>query len=381
MVALAAALTAACNRGTGGGSGGSGGTDVAAKVNGKDILLKEVDQLISQQVGPQAKISPLERATARLQVLDELIQQEVMYQRAQKENLLPNEEEVTQAINAKKREANMTQEEYQNMLKESGQTEETLREIARKQIAIQKLLEKTVSNISISNNEVESFYGNNKERFVSPRGVALSAIFVDPSDSAGQYPDDARNELEAKTKIDNVHAQLRGGADFATVARQRSEDPSIVRSGDFGFWDEPKLKQAGLPQDVVNGLFNSMKPGDITGPIRLEDGRYVILKLTDKRVQPENLTLDSPGVRDQIKQALVSERQRILGTALREVAMNEAKVENYLAQNMLKDPSMLGGLEPASPEGAASPAAGTATPAASPAATASPAGAASPGAK
>jgi parvulin-like peptidyl-prolyl isomerase len=356
---------------------GTANTSAAATVNGKTITLSEVDTIITQQAGDQLKnMSPLEMATARIQALDGLIQQEVLFQRAEKENLLPKDEEITQAINAKKQEMTLTEEEYQKMLKESGQTEDQLRTVARKQLAIQKLLEKTVSNVTVRDNEVESFYNANKDRFVSPRGVAISAIFSDPRDGAGQYQDDAKSELEAKTKIDSIYQQLRNGADFAEVARRRSEDQTLLRSGDMGFWDEARLRQAGVPQEVVASLFGSMQPGDITNPLRLEDSRFVIIKLTDRRLQSEPQTLETPGVRDQIKKALVNERQRVLGEALRVVAMNEAKIENYLAQNMLKDPSTLGGLQPITP-----PAGGTtSTPASTPAAAASPAGAASPAA-
>ena len=376
-------MLAACNRGSGTTTDGKDNSS-AATVNGKNISLSEVDTLIAQQAaGQQVNMSPLERATARLQVLDSLIQQEVLFQRADKEKLLPSEDEVTQAINSKKREANMSEEDYQKMLKDSGQTEPQLREVARKQLSIQKLLEKTVSNVTVRDNEVEAFYNTNKDRFVSPRGVALSAIFADALDGAGQFPDDAKSDLEAKTKIDTIYTQLRGGADFATVARQRSEDQSLLRGGDYGFWDEARLKQAGLPAELVSNLFGSMRPGDLTAPIRLDDGRYVLLKLTDRRLQNEPQTLETPGVRDQIKKALVDERQKVLGAAMRVVAINEAKIENHLAQSMLKDPSMLGGMQPVSPGTASTTPAAAATPAstpatsataAAPAATASPQG-------
>jgi len=362
---------------SGGGATGGGSADMAATVNGKNITLGEVDAIISQQAPDQSKnLSPLDRATARLQVLDGMIQQEVLFQRAEKENLLPKDEEVTQAITSKKQEMRLTEEEYQKMLKEGGQTEEQLRETARKQLAIENLLKKTVANVTVRDVEVESFYNANKERFVSPRGVAISAIFSDPRDTGGQLADDARSDLEAKTKIDNVYQQLRSGADFADVARSRSEDASLARSGDMGFWDEARLRQAGIPQEVVAGLFGAMQVGNYTNPVRLEDGRYVIIKLTDRRLQDQPQTLETPGVRDQIKQALINERQRVLGEALKVVAMNEARVENHLAQSLLKDPSMLGGTQPVAPGGGSTPAA---SPAASPAATA-PAAAASPAA-
>ena len=370
------ALSAACK--SGGTSSGTPDSAVAATVNGQNIMLSEVDRVISQQTNNQQdKMMPLELATARLQVLDGLIQQEVLFQRADKDKLLPTDDEITQAINTQKQQANLTEEEYQKMLRESGQTEQQLRETARKQLAIQKLVEKTVSGVTVKDSEVESFFNSNKERFVSPRGVAISAIFTDPRDSAGRYQDDAKSELDAKAKIDGIYQQLRTGADFADVARRRSEDDTLVRGGDMGFWDEARLKQAGIPQEIVAALFGTMQPGQSTPPTLLGDGRYVILKLTDRRLQAEPRTLESPGVRDDIKKALVDERKRILGEALRVVAVNEAKVENFLAQSMIKDPSTLGGLQPATPAGGgASAPAATATPAAA-ATAASPAAGAS----
>jgi hypothetical protein len=80
-------------------SNGGGGIDpveAAATVNGKTIKMEEVERVIKQQgQGQEANISPLELAQARLQVLEGLIQQEVMYQKAEKEGTVPKDEEVT----------------------------------------------------------------------------------------------------------------------------------------------------------------------------------------------------------------------------------------------------------------------------------------------
>jgi hypothetical protein len=123
-----------------------------------------------------------------------------------------------------------------------------------------------------------------------------------------------------------------------------------------------------------------MQAGDRTEPIRFNSGKWYVFKLEEKRLQTENLTLESPGVRQQITQALIKQRSDILNAALVEVAMNEAKIVNNLAGTMLNNPSNLG-LRPAAPGAVASPAASTATtnpPATAPATTSSPAAAASP---
>jgi parvulin-like peptidyl-prolyl isomerase len=369
LIAILAIMSAACGNS---GAAGSGG-DVAASVNGKNILLSEVDIVLNQQAnGQQANMSQLELATARMQVLDGLIQQEVLFQRAEKEKLLPTEDEVTTAINSKKQQNGMTEEEYQKFLKTSGQTEQAVREAARKTLAVQKLLEKVSGQIKISDKEVQDFFENNRQRYVASRGVGLAAIVVDPADNG--LSDDAKGEAEAKLKIDGVYTRLKNGADFATVAREKSEDPNTnVRGGDIGFATEEQLKQNGFPQETISQMFGSMQNGDITNPVHFPTGQWYIFKLTDKRLQSENLTLDNPQVSKDIKDALLKQRNDVLSAALLQVAMNDSKVVNVLAAKMLESPQNFGTMRPAG-----SPAGSPASSTASQPATASPNGSAAP---
>ena len=349
---------------------------VAATVNGHSILLKEVERGVTQQTGgKQSELTPLELAQARLQVLSNLIQHEVLFQRAEREKLLPTEDEIDGAINTQKQQSGMTSEDFEKSLKEQNMSQDTLREEARKSLAISKLQDKYNSKISISDKEVEDFYNNNRQQFVNARGVALAMIMVDPADNSAQgIVNDAKNETEAKLKIDSIYQQLQGKADFATVARAKSEDiNTLARGGDIGFASEEDLKTNGFPPELVSSFFGSMQVGDYTQPVRFNSGKWYIFKLADKRLQTENLTLESQGVRQKIAQGLTDQRKQILNAALLEVAINEAKIVNNLAANMLNNPSNLG-LRPAAPgsQPAASPAA-TASQQSSPATVSSPA--------
>ncbi|HYU98756.1 MAG TPA: SurA N-terminal domain-containing protein [Pyrinomonadaceae bacterium] len=361
-------------------SGGADSKDntVAATVNGKNILLKEVEQGVSTQSGgKQAQLSQLELAQARLQVLGGLIQQEVLFQRAEREKMLPTEDEITANINQQKLQSGMTDDDLQKSLASQKMTMESYRELTRKNIAIQKLQEKYNSKITVSDKEVEDFYNGNRERFVSARGVALAMIMADPADNSSQgiTRNDAKSDAEAKLKIDNINQQLKGNADFATVARAQSEDPnSVPRGGDIGFATEDDLKQNGFPADLITKFF-SMQAGDKTEPVRFANGKWYIFKLEEKRLQTENLTLESPGVRQQITQALTKQRSDILNGALLEVSMNESKIVNNMAGTMLNNPSNLG-LRPASTGTVGTPPASTATPQSAAPTTASPAAAA-----
>jgi peptidyl-prolyl cis-trans isomerase SurA len=363
-------------------SGGAGTKDnnVAATVNGRNILLSEVERAISQQMrGNPTPLNQLQMATARLQVLDTLIQREVMFQRAEREKVLPTDAQIDGAIASQRQQSGLTSEEFDKRLKEQNMSIESLREQARKDLAIAALQDKYNGKIEISDREVEEYYNTNREVFKTERGVALAMIAVDPTDnSATGIKDDAKNEADAKLKIDTIYQQLQGGADFATVARARSEDiNTLQRGGDIGFATEDDLRQNNFPAELISNLFGSMQVGDYTQPVSFTN-RWYIFKLAEKRLTSENLTLESPGVRQQITQALTNQRKQLLNAALMEVAVNEARIVNNLASQMLNNPGNLG-LRPAAEGAAASPQtttpAQTPTPqpsATSPAATSSP---------
>jgi parvulin-like peptidyl-prolyl isomerase len=336
-------------------SGGAEGKDnlVAATVNGRNIMLQEVEREVSQQAGGNpAALSQLQLAQARLTVLDGLIKREVLFQRAEREKVMPTEAQIDGAIAQQREQTGATQEDFEKSLRAQNMSMETLREEARKNLAINALQDKYSGKITISDREVEDFYNTNRQQFKNERGVALAMIMVDPVDNSGTgIKDDAKNEADAKLKIDNIYQQLQGKTDFATVARARSEDINSLRAGgDIGFATEDALRENGFPPELISSFFGSMQVGDYTQPTNFR-GKWYIFKLADRRLQTENLTLESPGVRQQITQALTNQRKQILNAALLEVAINEARITNNLATNMLNNPGNLG-LRPAG-EGAA----------------------------
>ena len=356
-------------------SGGSEAKDnqVAATVNGRNIMLKEVERAVSQQAGGNASsLNQLQMAQARLQVLSNLVQREVLFQRAEREKLLPTEAQIDGAIATQKQNSGMTAEDFDKSLKAQNMSMESLREEARKDLAIAALQDKYNGKIDISDREVEEYYANNRTQFVKARGVALSMIMVDPADnSADGIKDDAKGDTDAKAKIDNIYAQLQGKADFATVARAKSEDINSLRGGgDIGFATEQDLKNNNFPADLVSNLFGTMQVGDYTQPTRFASGKWYIFKLAEKQLASENLTLESAGVRQQITQGLTNQHKQVLNAALLETAMNDAKIVNHLATEMLNNPGNLG-LRPAAANAttgsqptqasAASPAASTST--------------------
>jgi peptidyl-prolyl cis-trans isomerase SurA len=362
-------------------SGGSEArqNEVAATVNGRNIMSSEIERTLNRQTGgKQSSLNQLQLAQARLQILSNLIQREVLFQRAEREKVLPTDAQIEGAIATQRQQSGMTSEDFEKSLAAENLNMEILRAEARKDLSISALQDKYAGQIKVSDREVEDYYLANRQQFVNQRGVELAMIMVDPEDNSSQgITDDAKNETDAKLKIDNVYQQLQGKADFATVARAKSEDFNTVRQGgDIGFATEEDLKGNSFPPELISSLFGPMQVGDYTQPTRFSSGKWYIFKLAAKRLQTENLTLESPGVRQQITQGLTNQRKQILNAALMETAMNEARIVNNLATNMLNNPSNLG-LRPAGTSGgqpapaAESPAA-TQQPASSPAAASSP---------
>ena len=187
---------------------------------------------------------------------------------------------------------------------------------------------------------------------MNARGVGLAMIMVDPADNSqqGMAGDDAKNDTDAKTKIDDIYQQLKSGADFATVARAKSEDAnSLLKGGDIGFATEdgsenrPDSRRTWWAIVWLDANWQIHRSGNWF-PV----GKWYIFKLQEKRWQTENLTLESQGVRQQITRGVDNQRKEILNAALLEVAMSEAKIVNNLAANMLSNPA-ISGLRPASP--------------------------------
>ena len=374
VAGIVAAVSTACSQ-----SSTTPESTVAATVNGKKIMLQEVERIIHQQSqGKESLLSAHDLAQARLTVLDQLIQREVLFQRAEQEKLMPTDDEITNIINKQKQDSGMSEEEFQRQLKNSGMTPEALREEAKKDLAITKLQDKYAGKITISDREVEDFYTANKASFVNERGVRLAVIIVDPADNSGQnLSDDAKGEAAAKAKIDSVYQQLKSGSDFATVARAKSEDAqSLLKGGDIGFFSEDQMRAAGFPKELSDAFMGPMTVGGVTEP-KLLNNKWYIFKLQEKRLQTENLTLESQGVRQQITVELTDQRKQILMSTLLRVAMAEAKIVNNRAGDILNNPSNLG-LRPAGYDPSKA-AAATATPV--PSATATPAATASPAKK
>ncbi len=83
--------------------------------------------------------------------------------------------------------------------------------------------------------------------------------------------------VEDETKANELKAELDGGADFATLARENSIDPGAANGGDLGFFGRGMMVQP-----FEEAAFALANPGDVSAPIQSQFGWHII-KLAEKR--------------------------------------------------------------------------------------------------
>lgn len=324
--------------------------DTAARVGSRDITLKQIDSVIKQQLdASNVAASPLgsaELVAARLSVLSTLIQNEVLFLKAQKENLVPDDNKVAQEIEKRKQAASFTEDQFQNELKQAGLSIEEYKDQVRKELAINSLNDREKARVKApSEDEIKKYYEDHKAEFVADRGALISMIVTDPADNS--IAADAKGDAAAEQKIRSIYDTLKAGRDFATVAAQASEDFSRNQRGSIGFASEAQLKQSFATRPEIPARLMSMSPGQYTEPFKDNlSGKWYIFKLDDKREQAQDLTLEHENVRRSIVDTLTQQRQQVLLNALLMVAMAETTVKNYFAERIVQQPETVATMTP-----------------------------------
>jgi peptidyl-prolyl cis-trans isomerase SurA len=327
---------AGCNR-------GQSSSDVMARVNGRKITRFEVDKYYQNQtVGSSQPLSPEQVSSFKLSILRNLVDNELMMQRAEKLGLLATDEEVDTKLNEIK--APFTQEEFKKRLDERHISETDFKSDLRRQLTIDKVLNKEVtSKISISDQDITNYYNQNKAEFnfIEPQyHLAQIVVTNQPSQQAGnQKNDKAQNDPEARKKVQMLLNRLESGEDFATVAMNYSEQPNTAgNGGDMGFIPESQIKTDVQAHDAISKL----KAGQYSGILPISDPSskrvvgYSIIKLISREAAGQRELAD-PRVQQAIREQLRDRREQLIKAAYYDVVRDQAKIENNYAEQLLKD--------------------------------------------
>jgi peptidyl-prolyl cis-trans isomerase SurA len=315
-----------------------------ATVNGKEILRADVEKYYTANLkdNPQ-KPSAEQSDIVRMNILRQMIEDEIIQQRAAKLNLVASDEDVNAKLTEVK--APYTQEEFDRQLKARNITVDDLRRDLRRELTKTKLLNKEIeSKINITDAEISGYYGAHKAEFnlIEPQyHLAQIVVTSGPAQQAGNLQNNkASGDADAKKKIEALHKRLEGGEDFGGVAQNFSENPNTASNGgDMGFIPESQLHS---DPDVYNAV-GKLKPGEITEVVPIYNGPganrravgYAIYKLIAREPAGQR-ELNDPRVQQAIRQGIHDGHAQLLQNAYFETLHNDAKIHNYFAEQILK---------------------------------------------
>jgi peptidyl-prolyl cis-trans isomerase SurA len=308
--------------------------NVAATVNGRTITFADLDkQYQTQFMSSTERPSDDQMMIQKLEVLRTLVDNEIMLQRAEKLGLMATDADVESKFAEIK--APFTQEEFQRQLASRKMSVEDMKAQLKRDLSVQKLFNKEItSHIAISDRDVSDFYNANKSSFNFPEPqVHLAQILVTPNPDPNVRNlkgDKAQNEDQARKKIEMLSVRLKQGEDFTQLAQNFSEEPtSATNGGDLGFVPESALEKA-TPE--LRKAIEASTPGQVTNVLRTAEG-YRLFKIYSKEPAGQR-ELTDPRVQQNIRETLLNRKDQLLRAAYYEVARDEAKVVNFLAQQI-----------------------------------------------
>jgi len=310
--------------------------DVWAVVDGQQVNKAEVDKYYRGRINPEAQApSQEESLSLKLNILDELINNDILLERARKLNLIASDAEVEDKFTESK--SPYTEDEFQKKLKDAGLTVDDLKSDLRRQLSIQKLLNREVlAKISITDQDITDFYQKNRAQFnVAEPQYHIAQIIVTPHPDPSVHNrknDKATNAMDAQRKVAALEQKLAAGADFFQLAMDYSEDTTASTGGDLGFHGESSFNQS---DPALKKMILSMKPGEVSRPLPSKGGSFMILKLVGKEPAGQR-ELSDPQLQQTIRDSLRNRKEQLLRVAYLTNARDESHVVNYLARQVVE---------------------------------------------
>jgi peptidyl-prolyl cis-trans isomerase SurA len=251
------------------------GEAVAAVVNDDIISTYDLAQrmrllIATSGVRPTEETLPQFQQEALISLVDERLQFQELHrmEKEQKMSLIAANEEVQYEVTGMAQQNNLKPAEFLAALRGQGIGSETLYDQIRAQISWQNWIRgRYGSRLRVGEDQIKATQIRLTAVASKPQ-FEISEVFIDAARAGGQ---DAAVKGAAQ-----LVAQLQQGAPFAAVARQFSASPTAATGGDAGW-----VTQGEMPTEV-NAALDQLRPGQLSQPIPVKDGAYIIY-LRNKR--------------------------------------------------------------------------------------------------
>lgn len=251
---------------------------VVAVIGSSVILQSEIDMQYAQYLSQGNPDNP----DVKCQILQGLISQKILGQQAIIDSITVTEDDVDNEIDRRMRSSIARaggQERLEQFLNRSLiQYKDEIRPDIKEMLIANKMQSKITENVSVTPLEVKRYFE------AIPKD---SLPFFNTEVEIGEvvvYPKMNRQEKEAfRDKAEALRLRVKGGEDFATLARLYSQDPGSAREGgDLGFMD-----RGSLVKEFAAAAFK-LKPGELSQVVETEFGFHV-LQLVERRGDQVNV--------------------------------------------------------------------------------------------
>lgn len=295
-----------------------GERDVAvATVNGEPITSKEFE-MQWEALPVQAKMQ-----VDRTELLDQLISEKLLLQKADSEGIIISDEEIDQFINTQLAQSGMTFEQYEQLLTAQGTTLDEMKSLYRKQLAVAKLFDETVTeNIDPTLEDIQEYYDSNKEEFYREEQVTVRHILIQVNQNF--------NDTQAQERVSMIEESLdaKNNTNFCDMVTNYSMD-----FGSRGLCGEYTFPRGVMVPEFENASFE-MKSGE-RRVVKSSFGYHIILKMDN--VAAGYLGLDEvmieypnqPTVKNIINQTLAQENAKRIFDNYVERLFEEATIEYH----------------------------------------------------
>lgn len=258
------------------------GGEPIGTVNGEDVYSGEYDLYYNQSVNYMTQMgldTTSEDAASVLSYVEQqawnsCVSNEILRQAAKENGIEISDSDLEKILNDEIKSNFDTTEEYNAWLKSSGLTETQIMELLRINQLNTLLYDKVTEDITVSEEEALAEYNAAPAKWNS---VKVSHILISADTANGT----AEEIAAAKAKAENVIARLDKGEDFATLAKELSDDTSSAKDGgalDYLF----NIGDTNLVEEFVKGSFALKNVGDYSKtPVKTSYGFHII-KLDEK---------------------------------------------------------------------------------------------------